>query len=66
MDTMINLPKGKCAFCGKEIPIKSSRDKKPSYCNRVHASQARYATRYRGSNSGPADRPDFKEKMTKV
>lgn len=48
---------GNCPACGKEIIIRSSRDKKPQYCSRVCAAQARYMTRYRGTNSGPADRP---------
>ena len=53
------LPRGKCAYCGKEIPVPSIRDNKARYCGKVHASLARFKTRYRGSMSGPADRPSF-------
>lgn len=57
--------KTKCPVCGKEVVLRSKRDtrsSKPSYCSRVCASQARYSTRYRGSFSGPMDRPSLKEK----
>lgn len=50
--------KGKCPVCGKEVIVRSTRGKTP-YCSRVCASQVRYATRYRGSLSGPADRPSM-------
>lgn len=53
----IELGVGHCAMCGKKIPRMSTRDKTAKYCSRVCASQARYRTRYIGSNSGPADRP---------
>ncbi len=53
----IELATGHCAMCGKVIPRMSTRDLTPKYCSRVCASQARYRTRYIGSNSGPADRP---------
>ena len=48
---------GTCAFCGKPVPHMSTRDRGVHYCSRVCATQARYRTRYVGSNSGPADRP---------
>lgn len=48
---------GRCAACGKEIVVRSLRDKKPQYCSRVCASRARFLTRYRGTMSGPYDRP---------
>ena len=48
---------GQCPACGKEVIIRSTRDKKPQYCSRVCAAQARYRTRYYGTNSGPLDRP---------
>lgn len=60
------LPKGKCAVCGKEIPVLSIRDKKPQYCGRVCGSMSRYGTRYRGTMSGPADKPDYKKKMSEL
>lgn len=53
----IEMGTGHCAMCGKVIPHISIRDKTPRYCSRVCASQARYRTRYVGTNSGPADRP---------
>ena len=49
--------KGKCPICGKEVIVRSTRNKKPTYCSRVCASQERYSARYKGSNSGPMDRP---------
>ena len=58
----LNLSKGKCAYCGKEIPIRNNRDKSPQYCSRAHASMSRYKTRYKGSLAGPKDRPDMKKK----
>jgi len=54
-----------CPVCGKEVVLRSLRDtrsRKPSYCSRVCASQARYNTRYQGSLSGPMDRPTLLEK----
>lgn len=47
----------KCPTCGKEIIIRSTRDKKAQYCSRICSSQSRYNTRYVGTNSGPMDRP---------
>lgn len=63
MQNELNLPTGHCAVCGKEIPIPSVRDHKAHYCSRAHASMSRFQRRYRGSSSGPADRPDIFEKM---
>ena len=60
-----NATTGKCPICGKPVPVRSVRDvraKAPSYCSRVCASQARYNTRYRGTLSGPYDRPTQLEK----
>mgnify|MGYP001612977204 CR=1 FL=1 len=54
--------KGKCPICGKEVIVRSTRDK-PNYCSRACASMVRYATRYRGTNTGPMDRPDLKDKI---
>lgn len=56
---------GSCPVCGKTVVVRSLRDKRAnraSYCSRVCASQARYNTRYRGSLSGPMDRPTLREK----
>ncbi len=58
----------KCPVCDKPVVQRSLRDtraNKPSYCSRVCASQSRFNTRYRGSSSGPLDRPTLKEK-TKI
>lgn len=60
-----NTTTTQCPVCGKPVPMRSVRDvrsNKPSYCSRVCASQARYSTRYRGSLSGPLDRPTRVEK----
>ena len=46
-----------CVVCGKPVPKRDIRDKKPAYCGRVHAALARFSKRYQGSNSGPMDRP---------
>jgi len=48
---------GNCPVCGKEVIIRSTRDTKPQYCSRICAAQARFGKRYRGTNSGPMDRP---------
>jgi len=53
----IGITTGRCPACGKPVIIRSTRDKSPQYCSRVCAAQARYRTRYVGTNSGPADRP---------
>ena len=48
--------RGKCVICGKEVVIRNTR--KPNlYCSRVCESMKRYSTRYKGSSSGPMDRP---------
>lgn len=66
MDTSEHLPKGKCANCGKEIPIRDIRTKTGQYCNRICASQRNFKKRYRGTMSGPADRPTFNTKGEKI
>ena len=54
---------GKCSSCGKDVILRDRRDKKTQYCSRACASQARFKTRYRGTGSGPMDRPkDWEEK----
>lgn len=58
-----------CPVCGKSVPLRSVRDiraKKANYCSRACASQARFATRYRGSLSGPLDRPGSLLEKTKL
>ncbi len=48
---------GNCPVCGKEVILRSTRDKNTQYCSRICAAQARFKTRYSGTNSGPMDRP---------
>ena len=60
------LPRGNCQICGKEVPMRDIRNKKPVYCGRIHANMARFSSRYRGSGSGPADRPNLADKMKKL
>jgi len=60
------LPRGTCGICGIEVPIRDKRSKGVVYCGRIHANMAKYSTRYRGSNSGPADRPNLADKMKKL
>lgn len=51
-----------CPVCKvNKVPVRTTRGK-INYCSRTCASQARYATRYRGSMAGPMDRPTLKEK----
>lgn len=60
-----NTTQTTCPICGKEVParnVHNVRNNKPNYCSRVCASQGRYSTRYRGSGSGPMDRPTLQEK----
>lgn len=53
---------GLCPICKEnKVPIRTTRGP-VNYCSRTCASQARYATRYRGTMSGPKDRPTLKEK----
>jgi hypothetical protein len=48
---------GHCVVCGKPVPRRDVRDKRPVYCGRVHAALSKYSTRYQGSMSGPMDKP---------
>lgn len=51
-----------CPICRvNEVPIRTTRGR-VNYCGRACASQARYATRYQGTLSGPMDKPTLKEK----
>ena len=52
---------GKCPVCGTKVPVRTTRGK-VNYCGRACASQARYATRYRGTMAGPMDRPTLKDR----
>lgn len=52
---------GACPICGKPVPKRSTRGP-INYCSRTCASQTRFSTRYRGSMSGPADRPTLQQK----
>ena len=63
-----NMPnaRGKCALCGKAIPIRDTRDKKPRYCDRVCATNAKFGRRYVGTNSSPATRPNIIERIKKL
>jgi hypothetical protein len=59
----MKLPRGKCANCGKEIPVPSTRGKGGYFCSRTCASMKNFKKRYQGTMSGPLDKPDFNEKM---
>jgi len=56
---------GRCPACGKEVVVRSSRDKRPQYCSRVCQGLGRFSTRYRGSMAGPADQPKNLMEKTK-
>lgn len=56
--SMLGKTKAHCLSCGKEIVVRSIRDKSGQYCSRVCASRSRFMTRYSGSMAGPMDRPD--------
>lgn len=58
----LRLPKGNCANCGKEIPIRDIRTKTAQYCGKICASQRKFKKRYQGTMAGPADRPTFDPK----
>ena len=62
MDSLSSM--GKCANCGKDILVRDIRDKKSQFCNRVCGNALRYMKRYRGTGSGPLDRPSVQKKMT--
>ena len=62
-DDLITRTMSECPICKKEVILRDKRDKKVQYCSRICAAQARYKERYRGSGSGPMDRPkDWEEK----
>ena len=66
MELIGDLPRGNCANCGKEIPLRDTRDMRARYCGRICASLRTFKSRYRGTNAGPSDRPQFNEKGEKV
>ena len=66
MQDIQSLPRGKCALCGKVVPIRDVRDRKARYCGRVCATNARFGKRYRGINSSPETRPDILERIKKL
>ena len=53
---------GKCPVCGKPVPVRTTRGP-AQFCSRVCASQPNYSRRYKGTLSGPADRPTLQEKL---
>jgi hypothetical protein len=57
---------GNCVVCGTKVPKRDIRDKSPLFCGRIHAELAKFGTRYRGTNSGPLDRPSTKELFEKT
>lgn len=48
---------GKCPTCGKAVVIRNVKDKNPQYCDRKCATNAKFMVRYKGTMSGPLDRP---------
>ena len=60
------MPRGKCALCGKVVPIRDTRDKKPPYCGRVCATNAKFGRRYVGTNSAPTTRPNILERVKRL
>ena len=61
------MPRGKCAICGKDVPIRSTRDRGDAYCSRSHEVMGkRFGKRYKGTNSGPMDRPDLLKKTQEL
>lgn len=55
--------KGTCPICGKDMVVRSTRGGANNCGRKACQSMARYATRYRGTNSGPMDRPNLKDKI---
>ena len=53
----------KCPVCGKSVVKRTTRGKE-AYCSRVCASQERFSKRYKGTMSGPRDRPTKVSKTT--
>jgi hypothetical protein len=68
-ETQQNRKTAPCRVCGKMVPIRDIREfngGKPVYCGRVCSALARYGTRYRGTNSGQADRPTEQQLFEKT
>ena len=54
----------KCPNCGKDVIVRSSRDTRAQFCSRICRTALVSAKRYRGTNSGPLDRPEnMKDRM---
>jgi len=63
-----NEPKsttGECPVCHKPVIRRTTRGG-VNFCSRVCASAPKYAQRYRGSSSGPLDRPTMVSKTKLV
>ena len=56
-DQQLVLPRTTCATCGKVVPKRDVRDKKSQFCSRICAGMSKFQTRYKGTASGPYDRP---------
>ena len=68
-ETPASKPQSYCVVCRKPTPVRDMRDfraGKPVYCGRVHAALARFGTRYRGTNSGPMQRPTTEQLIEKT
>lgn len=68
-ETQQNRKTAPCRVCGKPVPVRDVRDVaagKPVYCGRVHAALAKFGTRYRGTNSGPLQRPTEQQMFEKT
>jgi len=62
-NTSISRTMGKCPACGKDVILRDTRSTKPQYCSRICQAKAKYLKRYRGTMSGPMDKP--KRDLTK-
>lgn len=59
-----NNQKGRCGFCGKEVPVKDIRARQTPFCNRTCQSMGRYKTRYTGG--GRNDVPNLVKKTKEL
>lgn len=55
--------KSQCPVCGKDVVVRDTRSRKAVFCSRVCASTRTFGSRYRGTMSGPADKPNMLKKM---
>ena len=58
--------KGKCPICGNSMVIRSTRGGDKTCGRQTCKSMKRYATRYKGTNAGPMDRPKNIADKTKL